>query len=176
MEEIRILVGFVRNMRSVQRQGFAFQIGTSPEWIYYTGGTKFAPPFNENEYLAVAVRRSVFAGGQFAALAYRDAGLGAPPRVASLVVPIAISIFGLVLMYVLLANPKAGMPPVVLLFFCTMMVVSALMVVGGMRRVLAGRDAKRLLEQWQPSVEDLQAQRNVDNNEQLPNVEAGAEL
>lgn len=175
MEEIHILAGFVRNMRSVRRQGLAFQIGTSSEWIYI-GGTMFAPPFNENDYVAVAVGRSIFAGGQYAVLAFRDAGLRAPPQVASLAVPIAISIFGLLLTYVLLANPKADMPPIVLLFFCTMMVVGALMVVGGVRRMLAGRNAKRLLEQWQPSVEDLQAQRNADSNEQLPNVEADAEL
>ena len=92
MEEIHILVGFVRNMRSVRRQGVAFQIGSSPEWMYM-GGTMFAPPFNENEYVAVAVRRSIFASGQYAVLAFRDAGLRAPPQVASLAVPIAASIF-----------------------------------------------------------------------------------
>ena len=164
MQEIRILAGVVRDMRRFSRTGLAFQIGTPPEWIYM-GGTTLVPPFSPNEYVAVAVRRSIFSTGQYAVLAFRDAGLRGPPRAVSFVVPIAISIAGLLLTLVLFAKPPVDSPAIVLPFF------GGLMLLGGVHRLLAVRKALHLLEQWQPSVEDIQAPRKESSDKGEENIE-----
>jgi hypothetical protein len=164
MQEIRILAGFVRDMRPFSRTSLAFQIGTPPEWIYM-GGTTLAPPFSPNEYIAIAVRRSIFSTGHYAVLAFRDAGLSGRPRAVSLVVPIAVAIAGLLLTFVLFAKPPVDSPAIVL------PLCGGLMLLGGVHRLLAVRQALYLLEQWQPSVEDIQTHRKGSGDKEEENVE-----
>jgi len=141
MSGIRIIAGLVSNMRPLSRASLSFQIGDPPEWLSIMG-TTMAPPFNPNEYVALAVRGSTV-------LAYRDAGLGGPPRTVNPAPPMLALVLGLIPMAVIFDPPASDSPAWALLCFGVMAVTWAIY------RLVGIAAAKRALATWQPSESDL---------------------
>jgi hypothetical protein len=94
LEDITIIYGIARDVPSVSRYSFSFSIGQPP--VSVSMNVFGNPPFNSNEYIAVAVQRGIVGTG-FVALAYQRVGQRAPPHMASPVpgvIAIAVAVAG----------------------------------------------------------------------------------
>ena len=108
-----------------------------------------SPPFNSNEYIAVAAKRSSLAMSPYIALAYRRVGLRAAAQMVSLTVPtalLAVGAMGCGTWALAPTQPKS-------IGFAALGLVAVLV---GASRLLGVARAKRLLDGWEGSPKDLQ--------------------
>jgi hypothetical protein len=95
--QVEIVAGFVSDVPPQARYSFTFSIGIPPKTV--SMNSLGEPPFESNEYIAVAIRQSRLSTWQYTALAYRRLGLAAPAHIVSPLFPgssILIGLMGLV--------------------------------------------------------------------------------
>jgi hypothetical protein len=147
MSEIEVLAGFASDVPTVSQFSFSFSIGDPP--VRVSMGAFGSPPFNSNEYIAVAAKRSSLAMSPYIALAYRRVGLRAAAQMVNLTVPIAllaVGVMGCGTWALAPTQPKS-------IGFAALGLVAVLVGASGLRGVAR---AKRLLDGWEGSSKDLQ--------------------
>jgi hypothetical protein len=147
MSEIEVLAGFASDVPTASQFSFSFSIGDPP--VRVSMGAFGSPPFNSNEYIAVAAKRSSFAMSPYIALAYRRVGLRAAAQMVNLTVPIAllaVGVMGCGTWALAPTQPKS-------IGFAALGLVAVLVGASQLRGVAR---AKRLLDGWEGSPKDLQ--------------------
>jgi len=139
--DIEFLTGFTSDVPSFCRWSFTFGIGSPPLAVSMTA--LGVPPFENNEYVALAVRRAYLFGSGYVALAYRRLGQGAGPHAASSVPSVVAAIIGLMgLVNFALLPLSEGLVAASL--------VGIVVGIGGCVRLRDLTAAKRRLSAWRP--------------------------
>jgi hypothetical protein len=137
-----ILCGFTSNVPKASRSGFFFGIGTPPVTIYLS--SLGSPPFDSDDYIAVAIRRGLLIPGNVA-LAYRLVGQKCAAEAAGLASAVTFILLGVMGAINLLRFPHANASFELMSYFG--IVLGAL----NTYRVREILRAKRLLNEWEPS-------------------------
>lgn len=147
MSEIEVLAGFASDVPTASQFSFSFSVGYPP--VRVSMGAFGSPPFNSNEHIAVAAKRSSFAMSPYVALAYRRVGLRAAAQIVNLTVPIALLAVGVMGCGTWALAPTQPNS----IGFAALGLVAVLV---GSSRLRGVARAKRLLDGWEGSPKDLQ--------------------
>jgi len=139
---IEIFAGFVSDIPARARYSFTFRIGDPP--VTVSMNTLGEPPFDSNEYIAVAVQRSRLSSWQYTALAYRRLGLAAPAHLVSPMFAGAAILIGLMGLVNLWRFPSLDAE------FAVVSLIGMGIGIAGVLRLRSTLIAKRVLAAWKP--------------------------